>query len=178
MPHPDQDDEAAGDAMEAPAGADDETFAVNLRRRRDAQVMSQGELARRMVARGFPWYQQTVRRVEDGTRKVSVGEAVVLAGLLDTTLEELTRPTPEADAAEAVQRAAAGIKRNYLEVTRAVAGFTAAREKAAEVFAATEGTGWPRIEELRALITKRLAQYTLDAAIAEAGESAEPADSD
>ena len=75
-----------------PAGLADERFAANLREQRELKKMSQGELARRMVERGFPYYQQTVRRVEDGRRKVSVGEAAALASILGTTVERLTWP--------------------------------------------------------------------------------------
>jgi DNA-binding transcriptional MerR regulator len=45
-----------------------------------------------MSARGFPYYQQTVRRIEDSQRKVSVGEAKALAEILGTTIDGLTEP--------------------------------------------------------------------------------------
>src|ERR1700760_1636093 len=81
------------------AGVTDELFAAAVREARERRKMSQGELARRMADRGFPYYQQTVRRIEDGRRKVSVGEAKSLAQILETTIDQLPWPTQEASAA-------------------------------------------------------------------------------
>jgi DNA-binding transcriptional MerR regulator len=75
-----------------PAGVVDELFAIQVRKTRERLKMSQGELARQMSAHGFPYYQQTVRRVEDSQRKVSVGEAKALAKVLGTTIDQLTEP--------------------------------------------------------------------------------------
>jgi transcriptional regulator with XRE-family HTH domain len=91
-------EEEEGPAAE-PAGIVDELFAIQVRETRERLKMSQGELARRMSARGFPYYQQTVRRIEDGRRKVSVGEAKALAEILGTTVDRLTWPGREASAA-------------------------------------------------------------------------------
>lgn len=77
-----------------PAGVVDELFAIQVRETRERLKMSQGELARQMSARGFPYYQQTVRRIEDSQRKVSVGEAKALAEILGTTIDRLTEPVP------------------------------------------------------------------------------------
>ena len=52
-----------------------------------------------MAERGFPYYQQTVRRIEEGRRKVSVGEAKALAEILGTTMDRLTWPGRAASAA-------------------------------------------------------------------------------
>ena len=75
-----------------PAGVVDELFAIQVRETRGRLKMSQGELARQMSARGFPFYQQTVRRIEGSQRKVSVGEAKALAEILGTTIDQLTEP--------------------------------------------------------------------------------------
>ena len=84
---------AEGEGPDAdPAGVVDELFAIQVRETRERLKMSQGELARQMSARGFPYYQQTVRRIEDSQRKVSVGEAKALAEILGTTIDRLTEP--------------------------------------------------------------------------------------
>src|SRR6516164_3759995 len=75
-----------------PAGLADERFAANIREERERRKLSQGELARRMAERGYPYYQQTIRRIEEGRRKVSVGEAKALAEILGTTMDRLTLP--------------------------------------------------------------------------------------
>jgi transcriptional regulator with XRE-family HTH domain len=101
QPHPSG--ELADDSEEVsstePAGLADEWFAANIREERARLKMSQGELARQMAERGFPYYQQTVRRIEEGRRKVSVGEAKALAKILGTTMDRLTWPGQSASAA-------------------------------------------------------------------------------
>ena len=57
--------------------------------------MSQGRLADEMTARGWPWRQQTVTRVETGRRMVRLGEAKAVAEILETSLDVLTWPTDE-----------------------------------------------------------------------------------
>jgi transcriptional regulator with XRE-family HTH domain len=94
---PDAENEQAPRAE--PAGLADERFAANIREERGRRKLSQGELARRMAERGFPYYQQTVRRIEEGRRKVSVGEATALAEILGTTMDRLTWPGRAASAA-------------------------------------------------------------------------------
>ena len=96
---PDAENEQAPRAE--PAGLADERFAANIREERGRQKLSQGELARRMAERGFPYYQQTVRRIEEGRRKVSVGEAKALADILGTTMDRLTWPGRAASVAGA-----------------------------------------------------------------------------
>src|SRR5215510_1058787 len=54
------------------------------------------ELADEMTARGWPWRQQTVTRVENGRRMVRLGEAKAVAEILQTSLDRLTWPTAEA----------------------------------------------------------------------------------
>ena len=72
-------------------GSVDQHFAQILKEARNGAGMSQGKLAKLMTGYGFPYYQQTVRRIEDAKRKVSVGEAAALAVILDldVTLAEL-----------------------------------------------------------------------------------------
>jgi transcriptional regulator with XRE-family HTH domain len=148
------------------SGADDEAFAINLRRYREIQAMSQGELARRMGARGFPFYQQTVRRIEEGRRKVSVGEGKVLAAILGATLEDLTQPTPELDAAQAVLSAASRLQNRFEEAAGTVRMLLNARATAEKVLAETEGTEWPRVRAFREMLAERLDLHTLDNAVA------------
>ena len=71
-------------------------FAANLRAAREAIGISQGRLAEEMVARGWPWHQQTVTRVETGRRMVRLGEAKAIAEILEMSLDQLTWPTEDA----------------------------------------------------------------------------------
>lgn len=73
-------------------------FATNLKRRREAQGITQTDLALRMRERGYPFHQQTIQRieqVEDSPRPVRLGEAIALSEILGTQLYVLTRPPDE-----------------------------------------------------------------------------------
>lgn len=54
--------------------------------------MSQADLAEKMAALGWKYHPQTVHRIESGQRKITIGEASALAGILRTSLSELTWP--------------------------------------------------------------------------------------
>lgn len=80
---------------ESPPELTEERFAANLRMTREAIGVSQSTLAEEMAARGWPWRQQTVTRVETGQRMVRLGEAKAVAEILGTSLDKLTQPTGE-----------------------------------------------------------------------------------
>jgi transcriptional regulator with XRE-family HTH domain len=122
---PDSEDEEAPHAE--PAGLADERFAGNIRETRERLNLSQGELARRMAERGFPYYQQTIRRIEEGRRKVSVGEAKALAEILGTTMDRLTLPGQVAAAAYMMNFAAAGAQRAWNDIASHTTMLLAAR---------------------------------------------------
>lgn len=89
----------------AQAADADERLAAQIREHREAAGMSQDGLAKSMSAGGVTWYPQTVHRVETGARKVSVGEAKVLAEIFHTTVDRLTWPGKEASAAGLMEMA-------------------------------------------------------------------------
>lgn len=60
------------------------TYARELERRRERAGMSQSELARRATEAGLPLHQTTVARIENGSRSISLNEALVLARILGT----------------------------------------------------------------------------------------------
>ena len=71
----------------------DERFAANLKAARERAGLSQRQLAERMAEAGHPMPQQTINRIESGTRKVrGVGEARSLAQALGTTVDILSLP--------------------------------------------------------------------------------------
>lgn len=71
----------------------DDRFAENFRKRRDLQGLSQADVAEKMTERGFAFHQQTVAKIERGTRRVGIGEAVELANILDLSVDALLIPT-------------------------------------------------------------------------------------
>jgi transcriptional regulator with XRE-family HTH domain len=76
----------------AAAGVIDEWVAWNIRLRREGLGWSQADLAKEMAALGWKYYPQTVHRVEQGQRKVTIGEAEALARLFGVTVDALTWP--------------------------------------------------------------------------------------
>lgn len=108
---PDMQEEKKGEGTEGGpppirAGVEDEWLAANVRERRTALGLSQGEVARRMSELGWPWYQQTVRRIEDGSRKAGAGEAKALSRILGTTVDRLMMPGREASTAGVLEMTA------------------------------------------------------------------------
>lgn len=86
------DDSDPKGASPAAPGVIDEWVAWNIRLHRENHGWSQAELAQKMAARGWKYYPQTVHRVEQGQRKVTIGEAEALARLFGTTVDSLTWP--------------------------------------------------------------------------------------
>ncbi len=73
--------------------------------------MTQDELAHRMIARGHSFHGVTVHKIETGARRVTIGEAIALADVLGTSLDELTL---EVGAPRTLRRYVDGIVREYL----------------------------------------------------------------
>ena len=98
----------------------EQRFAANVRLLRERQGISQVKLAQEMAARGWPWRQQTVTRVENGQRMIRFGEATALAGILHTPLERFTRPASEANDLEKVRAASVRLRESCEAVAAAV----------------------------------------------------------
>jgi hypothetical protein len=109
--------------------------------------------------------QSTVARAEAGKQALRLAEAVDLAAILGTTLDELTAPTPEADAAETVLRAAADLQTCGHAVSRAVAALLTAREQAGEALKSSEDTRWGRVRALREVLAEDYDLYTLEGSV-------------
>ena len=60
----------------------DQNIAANLRTYREADNISQDELAQRMADRGFGFSQATIWKIESGQRPVRASELVALADSL------------------------------------------------------------------------------------------------
>lgn len=80
-------------------------FGDAVRRHRERQDMSQDDLARQMSARGWPWHQSTVYKIEQGQRKTQAIEVHDLAEILGVSMDRLFRPGPEEAAVAFVDRA-------------------------------------------------------------------------
>ena len=105
-----------------PAFPDDaeQRFAANLRILRERQGVSQVKLAQEMAARGWPWRQQTVTRLENGQRMIRFGEAIALASILGVSLNRFTRPVSEALEVEKIRATSARLRESCEAVAAAV----------------------------------------------------------
>ena len=92
---------------------EDARFAASVKRLREREGWSQGELARRMVSSGRDgFHQTTVSRIEKNERPVRIGEAISLAEIFDTTVVDMTAPTNEARAVDKLSRELSYIRAN------------------------------------------------------------------
>jgi transcriptional regulator with XRE-family HTH domain len=163
-------------------GAADVRAAVNIRSLREAKGMSQGELARQMSARGWPYYPQTVHRIEHGQRKIGFGEAAEIAAILGTSIDRLAWAGPEADAVEALDSAALHVRRHAYAIRSEIDALLGARHHARAMLKAIRYES-PRVEEARVLVRDVLERLRLDEVVRRAVEEYEetighPADQD
>jgi len=70
----------------------------NIQRLRKAKGMSQADLARELTARGFPFQQQGVLRLEGGTRPLRFEEGLAIAEIFDVNPAMLSDPPADAAA--------------------------------------------------------------------------------
>jgi DNA-binding XRE family transcriptional regulator len=57
---------------------------------REEDNMSQTELAKALAQKGLAFHQQTIQRIENGTRPVRLNEAILIAELFSKSVEEMT----------------------------------------------------------------------------------------
>ena len=91
----------------------DAAFAASIRVSREAKGLTQEDLAKHMTMRGFDFHQQTIYKIEKGTRKVTVGEAVSLAEAVGVPVEALADQFPQSPESRANEVRRAG--RDYAE---------------------------------------------------------------
>lgn len=70
-------------------------FGHNVKRAREEKGWSRAEVLRRLADMGIDMYAMTIKRIEDGEQAAKVHEAVGLARVFDTTVEELEHVAPD-----------------------------------------------------------------------------------
>ncbi|MDN5688753.1 MAG: helix-turn-helix transcriptional regulator [Brachybacterium sp.] len=90
--------DSQGATTSEPRGAIEEAnFIANMRRLREENGWSQGELAQRMQGAGWTeFHQTTISRMEKGARPVRLGEARGIAGVLGTLVGQMILDEPAA----------------------------------------------------------------------------------
>ncbi len=142
-------------------------FAANLRILREREGMSQVKLAQEMSARGWPWRQQTVTRIENGQRMVRFGEATAVAAILRTSLDRFTWASAEANETEFVYAAGARLRQSYEAVAEAVCHLLANAGIAERVLERHRDSKYERVREARDDVAARIQEYSLEEAIEE-----------
>lgn len=110
---------------------DDElNFAGRMAELRTALGMSQSELARRMVERGYESYSQTsVSRTEKGDRPIRLGEARALAEILGSDIESMMRGTPVSEYIHSVGKTRKAIEKSMFDTVLALWDFDRLKEE-------------------------------------------------
>jgi transcriptional regulator with XRE-family HTH domain len=152
-----------------PAIPDDteQRFAANLRLLRERQGISQVKLAQEMAARGWPWRQQTVTRLENGQRMIRFGEATALAEILDTPLERFTRAGPEAAEAERLAAFGARLHHFYETVADTVSRLLDEQRMAEQARATHSQSQMEFVQEAVAVLDAQIEAYEVDKAVSE-----------
>jgi hypothetical protein len=134
--------------------------------------MSQGELARQMSARGWPYYPQTVHRLERGQRKIGFGEAAEIAAILGTSIDRLAWAGPEADAVEILDSSTAAVQRRAVVIRSEVGALLMARDHARAMLKVVTYQS-SRVDEARARVRDVLERLMLDQVVSRAVEEYE-----
>jgi transcriptional regulator with XRE-family HTH domain len=156
-------------ADDQPAFPDDseQRFAANLRLLRERHGISQVKLAQEMAARGWPWRQQTVTRLENGQRMIRFGEATALAEILDTPLERFTRAGPEAAEAERLAAIGARLHHYYEAVADIVCRLLDEQRTAEKVRVTHSQSQMEFVQEAVAVLGAQIEAYGVDKAVSE-----------
>ena len=85
-----------------------ENFRKNVKSKREGRGLSQGELAETVTEAGLPMLQQTVYRIESGSRAVKLEEAVALCDALGEPLSWFFEPPELTDLIEGLDEVESG----------------------------------------------------------------------
>lgn len=109
-------------ASPEPRGAIEEAnFIANMRRLREENGWSQGELAQRMQRSGWSeFHQTTISRMEKGARPVRLGEARGIAGVLGTLVGQMILDEPAARSLRELELSVQELRAKGLAVGTAV----------------------------------------------------------
>lgn len=140
--HREEPEETEGGPPPLPAGTEDAWLAENVRASRKRCKMSQGELARRMKELGWPYHQQTVRRIEEGDRKVTPGEGKAIARILGTSLTRLMMPGREASAIGLLDRGTGAVLDAYEQIASWTEALDGTQDHLAATVSETESAGF------------------------------------
>jgi transcriptional regulator with XRE-family HTH domain len=101
------------DETSGPGAEEEAHFIAAVKRIREEQGWSQGELAKRMADSGWEgFHQTTISRIEKGERPVRLGEARGLAKALGALVGQMILPAEESKALRDLELAVASVERS------------------------------------------------------------------
>ena len=142
-------------------------FGENIRKNRERKKMSQGDLAREMTAKGWPWHQSTVYKVEHGNRRTEAFELHDLAAILGVPMGDLFWPPAEVNEAGMVDRAIGMLRREWNEAALAVQRLLSATGYAERTYDQSSGSKYQRVRDVCAELKRELEEFTVDTAVDE-----------
>jgi transcriptional regulator with XRE-family HTH domain len=115
-------------------------FAANLKALRAVREMTQADLAEKMSMRGFKWHPATVYKIENGERQIQLAEAIEVARILDTSIEDMTQEdlTQESQQLIALRSGYEVVRNSILRLAQHLNGYWSDREYFATLFDAAD----------------------------------------
>lgn len=148
-----------------------EQIAASVRAHRERAGMSQAELAARVTAEGkadgVSWHQSTTARVEDGTQRLRLDEAEIVAKVLGIPVNRLTWPTGEAAEVMLAERSSSRLREALIATVEAAARLHAARAGARGTLRSLAASESERARSAASELEAELAASTVRAATAE-----------
>ncbi|KZM70824.1 hypothetical protein AWN90_40455 [Nocardia terpenica] len=148
-----------------------------MKRLREMRGMSKAELVRALTDAGWTnVHQTTVTRIENGERPARIGEARVIAAVLETTVGKLIREPVQAAIEDDLERSNEGLRNSYNKIIEGVVGVLHWRESVERALGQASSGVWvdengtvhdvPMTPRLRQLIHRAelLGGYSIEAA--------------
>lgn len=110
----------------------EERFRAQMEDLRSARQITQTALAEQVRERGFPFHQQTIAKIENGTRPVRLDEAYVIADVLGSSVPQMVLPLKQARDLQRLTDAWRTASRLRYAVLRAAAEYDSARQELAK----------------------------------------------
>lgn len=139
-------------------------FGDNIRKNRERKKMSQGDLAREMTARGWPWHQSTVYKTEHGTRRTEAFELHDLAEILGVPMNHLFWPPGEVNEAAMVERAIVMVRRAWEQTAQSALELISAIGWAERTLTQSRDSKYQRVRDSCAELEMELEAHTVEGA--------------
>jgi transcriptional regulator with XRE-family HTH domain len=146
-------------------GVVDERVSTNLRVARERLGLSQADLAEKMAALGWKFHAQTIYRIEQGQRRVSIGEGVALAHILDTHVDRLGWFQGEDAVVATAEDAIARVRQAWRETSTAVLLLADALAGGRRVVDEARATRYGRAHDTADALEAEIADASIESAV-------------